>query len=444
MGKKFLLVVLLYAVLSACALYAQQGNGSNCMGRTFSLEEIYSLAKEKSKVIQAGILAVSEAEEAVKEARNGRLPEIDLTLSASYLGNGCLTDRNFSTGQNIDMPHFGNNFAAEAVQLIYGGGAVNNGIALARLNRQMAGVNLNASESGVRFMLTGFYLNLFKLHNIIKVYDKNIALANRLVEQTHMRANEGVALENDITRHELRLKNLELARTRAINDANILNAHLVTLLELPQETYILPDSTLIESSLPVENENYWQKVAASEAYPLQQSSLAIKMGERQERLAKSERLPKLALVAANHFDGPITIEVPVIDKNFNYWYVGLGVSFKLSSLYKSGKTIRRAALATERSRRQYENAQEEVSVAVKADYIKYIEAYEEAKTLEKSLELANGNYDVIYNRYNNDIALITDMLDAANQKLEAELQLVNARINIVFNYYKLRNTAGTL
>lgn len=444
MSKKLLLVILLSTVLQNSRIFAQPDKPCSIKGRVLTLEELYSLAHNNSKTIQAGILAVGEAEEAVKEARNGRLPEIDLTLSASYLGNGCLTDRNFKNGQNIDMPHFGNNFAAEAVQVIYGGGAINNSIALAKLNQEMANVNLNASESGVRFMLTGFYLNLFKLRNIIKVYDQNIKLAEQILADTRLRADEGVALENDITRHELRLKNLELARTRAINDADILNAHLVTLLDLPQETYILPDSTIIDSSLPLENENYWQKVAESQAYPLQQSSLAIKMGERQERLAKSERLPKLALVAANHFDGPITIEVPVIDKNFNYWYVGLGVSFKLSSLYKSGKTIRRASMATERTRRQYENAQEEVLMAVKSDYIKYMEAYEEAKTLAKSLELANDNYNVINNRYANDIALITDMLDAANQKLDAELQLVNARINIVFNYYKLKNTAGTL
>jgi len=42
------------------------------------------------------------------------------------------------------------------------------------------------------------------------------------------------------------------------------------------------------------------------------------------------------------------------------------------------------------------------------------------------------------------MALITDMLDASNSKLEAELQLVNARINIVFNFYKLLYISGTI
>ncbi len=35
------------------------------------------------------------------------------------------------------------------------------------------------------------------------------------------------------------------------------------------------------------------------------------------------------------------------------------------------------------------------------------------------------------------MALITDMLDAANSKLDAEQLLVNARINIIQNYYRL-------
>lgn len=65
-------------------------------------------------------------------------------------------------------------------------------------------------------------------------------------------------------------------------------------------------------------------------------------------------------------------------------------------------------------------------------------------TQKKSLELAEQNYDVINNRYLNDLALITDMLDAGNSKLSAELQVVNARINILFNYYKLKKATGTL
>ena len=63
---------------------------------------------------------------------------------------------------------------------------------------------------------------------------------------------------------------------------------------------------------------------------------------------------------------------------------------------------------------------------------------------KKSLELAQQNYQVVNNRYLNGLALITDMLDASNQKLNAELQVVNAEINILFNYYQLKKTVGSL
>ena len=94
--------------------------------RVVTLDEVFDLAEEHSKTLEVGRAALREAEAVVTEAKGGRLPEISLSASASYLGNGLLTDRNFSNAQNIEMPHFGNNFAVEASQLIYGGGAVNN------------------------------------------------------------------------------------------------------------------------------------------------------------------------------------------------------------------------------------------------------------------------------------------------------------------------------
>ena len=47
-------------------------------------------------------------------------------------------------------------------------------------------------------------------------------------------------------------------------------------------------------------------------------------------------------------------------------------------------------------------------------------------------------------RYLNQLALITDMLDASNIRLNAELQEVDARINIVYAYYKMKYIAGTI
>ena len=136
--------------------------------------------------------------------------------------------------------------------------------------------------------------------------------------------------------------------------------------------------------------------------------------------------------------------MPPIDKNFNYWYVGVGVKYNIASLYKSNKSLKRSRLTTRRALQQYDDAKEQTELAVKADYIRYMEAHEQLNTQIKNVELANQNYAIVNNRYKNDMALITDMLDASAAKLSAEQQLVNARINIIYHYYKLLYVSGTL
>ncbi len=87
---------------------------------------------------------------------------------------------------------------------------------------------------------------------------------------------------------------------------------------------------------------------------------------------------------------------------------------------------------------------ENTGLAVRADYTRYLEAYEELNTQIKSVELADRNYSTVSTRYAADMALITDMLDAANAQLDAQQRLVNARINIIYYYYKLLFTSGKI
>lgn len=113
MSKVRLLIMVFCASLCAMGSYAQQNY-------LLTLEQMFALADENSKTLQAENAATVEAQQAVKVARSGHLPDIDISLSASYLGNGTLMERNFSNAQGIKMPHFGNNFAVQATQLIYG------------------------------------------------------------------------------------------------------------------------------------------------------------------------------------------------------------------------------------------------------------------------------------------------------------------------------------
>ena len=342
------------------------------------------------------------------------------------------------------MPHFGNNFALEASLVVYAGGAISHSIALAELQHQLAQLDKEKNKQDIRFLLVGNYLELYQLHNQAEVYKKNIEQTRRLLEDIKAKQQEGLAIKNDITRYELQLKSLELALIQIENSQKIINNQLVTTLGLPQETLIEADTGIIRELPFLSPESQWQTTANTSSPILKQAQLGIQQAEQQEKIAKAEQLPSVALFASEHLDGPITIEVPPIDKNFNYWYIGIGVKFNIASVYKSSKKVRLAKLSTQKSIENEQLLQDNIQTAVKAAHIRFAESFTTYDTRLKSLELADQNYEMIRYRYLNDLALITDMLDASNSKLNAELQVANARIDILYHYCQLKKAAGIL
>ena len=91
-----------------------------------------------------------------------------------------------------------------------------------------------------------------------------------------------------------------------------------------------------------------------------------------------------------------------------------------------------------------EMVKEELATAIEAAYIRYLESIKVYQTQLKGVQLASENYDVVKNRYLNNLVLITEMLDAENAKIDAELQAINAQINILFQQYQLKKLSGTL
>ena len=389
--------------------------------RQMGIEELFRLADEQSKSIQAYRTGTEAAAEALKAAKAQRLPDVNVSLSASYLGNGKLWDRDFGNAMTVDIPHFGNNFALEAQQVVYAGGAVSSGIRQAELGRVLAELDLQKNVQEIRFLQAGHYLNLYKLDNQIRVLQKNLELTEEVIANMKARREQGTVLKNDITRYELQKEQLNLQLSKVKDARQIANHQLVTTLHLPEGTEIAPDTSLLERQILTLAEDDWQNMAAGNNILLKQSQAAIQMNEQKVKQERSERLPHISIVAADHLDGPITIEVPALDNNFNYWYIGIGIKYNISSLFKNNKKLKQARLN-----------------------VRQLTAFTDLRTQENSVKLADENYNVTENRYKNEMALLTDMLDASNMKLTADLGLANARINILYNYYKMKYITHTL
>ena len=429
-------ILLLMAVTAGTVARAQQGQ------TTMTVDKLFQLIESNSKTLQVKKTSVEFAEKSIEAAKSSRLPDIGVKASVSYNGDVLVSDRDFSDMEGFSAPHLGNSFALEAQQVVYAGGAVSAAIRMAELGKKQAEAGLTLTRQQQRFMALGQFLDLYKLSKRKQVYEENIATTKKLIENIEQKHQQGMALRNDITRYELQMESLRLGLRKLEDQQVILNHQLCNQLGLASTT-IVP---VVETELSNQggNEAQWQQTAVESSPLMEQSRLDIQMADQELKMARSEMLPKVAVFAADMLNGPFVYDLPPKDINVNNWYVGIGIQYSLSSLFKSNKKVQRARLRTRQSNEQERATAESLNNDMQQVWTLYQQSYVELDTQKKSVKLARQNYEVVNERYLSQLALVTDMLDASNTLLNAELNEVDARINIIYAYYRMKFISGTL
>lgn len=430
-----------------------------------SLQQLYDLADHYNQQIVVSQTGLRAASEAVMAAKNAMLPNVELSGSGSYIGDATLMSRGFSTNGTTDViiagigpqkvrngrqetPHWGNSFTAQVSQIIYAGGAIRAGIRITELGEQMATLDVEKNRQEVRFLITGYYLDLYKLQNQQMVIDRNIHLTEKVIKDMEARCRQGMVLKNDITRYELQLMTLQLTKEKLKDAQSIINHQLCTTLHMADKKVIVVDTTKLNQEIAslktIANEHNWQQMASENNIGIRQADVAIQLAEQKIKTTNAASLPSLALIAEDNLFGPYTNDLIPVNANVNAWFVGIGLKYDLGSLWKNKHNINHARIHHQQSQEQLVLARENVEKSVQAGYVNFLTSFKEVETQLKQVELATQNYDVVQNRYQNQLALLTDMLDASSMKLSADMALVNAQISLLYNYYKLKYISNTL
>lgn len=456
MNKTIIGVLVVCAAMCPCRVTAQM---------VMTLQQLYEKAERESKIISVDKIGLDAANEAVEVAKGEMLPKVNASLSVSYIGSALLMSRGFSTSGQTDVivpgfgpqkvdngfqdnPHWGNMFSLQAMQVIYTGGALTAGIRMAELSKELAVLDISKSRQEVRLMLTGFYLDLCKMRNLIEVIDRNIGQTKKVIENMEARKRQGMVLQREITRYELQLKNMELSRVKLEDAMQIINHQLVTTLHLPEQTEVVPDMGMLDddymSLQELASHEVWKSAALDNNVGVRKTELLAEMEEQKLRTVRAERLPAVALVVEDNFFGPYTSDLIPVNANVNSWFVGVGVKYNLSSLWTNRHKMNKAKFNLMQSQERAELAKEGVDNEVNAAYVNLLTAFKEEQTMRKQVELAQQNYSVVFKRYQNGLSLLTDMLDASSMTLAADMDLVNARLAMLYAYYKLKYATNTL
>ena len=435
---KYLILVL---VLFASGMgYSQNIDLSNL--RVLKLEEALQLGIQNNKQLKMATTDVAIANENLSQSKIAKAPRIGLNAGYNYIGNPKIYEGFYD--QSITVDYFNNQSSANIVgsMPIYAGGAINDMINQQQLISNIKESVVKMTEAEVKLAIVQQYFTLEKLYRQIEVTKQNIINTDLRIKQLQSRVSNGQNLKSDLLRTELQQSRFKVSVFQDANNIKLVSNYLDILIGLPTDTVLKPEVS--EAMIPTEIINLEESL--SEAYKnrveIKQSEIGVQLSESSLSLTRSGFKPN---VNANFM---LNTQYPAQWPNYpnilNYWAAGVSLNWDISSFYNLKHRVSANKFEIEKSNTALENTKDQIDKEVKTVFVRFVESRENIITFKKDVELSLSNYKIVKSRYDNDFALISDMVDAELQVNGAKISLINANLDLIIQYYSLQYAMGKL
>ena len=437
LGLKFLFFTL--ACTNTSVSFAQDSPGP---AKKIRFDEAILLGIQNNKQLKIANTNLAIANENVSQAKIAKMPRVGLSAGYTYIGDPKLYDGFYDS--NITVDYFNHMGFANVVSSvpIYSGGSINNRIEQQKMLSQMQESVVKMTEAEVKNAITEQYFTLEKLYRQIEVTRQNIINTDLRINQLKSRVNNGQNLKSDLLRTELQQSNFKVSVFRSTNTIELISNYLDILIGFPTNTILKPE--VAESMLPTENIDLQQSLteAFQNREEIKRAEIGIKISESSLSLTKSGFRPNINANLILNTEYPA--QWPSYVNILNYWAAGVSLSWDISSFYTLKHRISGDKLEIDKSNIALAITKDQIGTEVKNAYIRYAESKENIKTYKKDVELSMSNYKIVKSRYDNDFALISEIVDAELQLNNSRISLVNANLDLIIQYYSLQYAMGKL
>jgi len=436
----FRILLLALAFFDIMMLFAQNDSLGNA--KPIRLQEALLLGAQNNRQLKMVSLDAAIAEENISQAKSVQLPRIALNGGYTYIGNPKLYEGFYE--ESITVDYFNHQAFANIVSSmpIYSGGLIQKKIEQQKLLSQMQESAVKMTQAEVKNAITVYYFTLEKLYRQIEVTKQNIVNTDLRLNQLKSRVDNGQNLKSDLLRTELQQSAFKVSVFRNTNDIELVSNYLDILIGLPTNTILKPQ--IEENNIP--SEEIKLQNSLSEAFQnreeIKRAEISIQLSESNLNITKSGFQPN---INANLI---LNTEYPAQWPNYvniiNYWAAGISLNWDISSFYTIKHRIRGDKMQVDKSNIALEATKNQIENEVKTAFVKYEESKRNITTYKKDVELSLSNYKIVKSRYDNDFALISDMVDAELQLNNAKISLVNANLDLIIQYYSLQFAMGKL
>jgi len=434
------LLIILLSILYLSNLQAQEV-------KKLFLQEAFNLAIQNSKQLKLDSLKKQSLDIRKEQIKGAMVPVVGVSASYTRLSNNIdpfvITIPGVGGFEiNTNIPNQFNNRATVQQPIFQG---LKNWNTLKALDQQKlaADFDVQKDKDDVKLMIVQAYYNLYKLQQTNALLDSNIAQTQVRVDDLTRLKNVGIILNNDVMRAQLQKTNLLVNKADVESGIETANFNLNILLGLDGTTKFAVEDP---SSVTNPDDATQSLIAAAfGARPeLKAQDYRSKAADYQIKASKSAYMPTVNAVGNGYYSNPNQRMFPPEAKFKATWDIGVSVSWNIMQLY----TARAVVNDSKNQKAQLQIATAQIKDAIQTDVNANVQALKVAQLkidlAQQAIDQATENRRILNNRFNSQIALLSDVLEGDVLLLQAQANLLNAKADVAIAGYKLQRSLGTI
>ncbi len=412
-------------------------------GRKLSLDEAIDLSIKNSKPLRAAHARIDQAAANTTVSKQSQLP--DFKISGSYLR---------LTQPNIDLQYKSNSGGSAAAPIkvnqaaygtanlslpVFSGFKIQYGIRSSEFLEKAAVLDADQDREAVIMNTIDAFTNLYKARANLRVIQENLAQSrSRDTDFANLEKN-GLLARNDKLKALLQTANIELTMADVENNMKLAMVNMNIMLGLPEETVIIPDSASLVEPRDIKSVQEYEQLALQNRKDMQAISYRKKASEVGIQSAKADYFPSLAVTG-----GYIVADIPSFITITNAVTFGVGLSYNVSSLWKTNAHVTGARAKLAEVQANEEELYDELRVQVNQAYEDLLTADKKIQVSQIAIDQGIENYKIVKNKYENSLLTVTDLLDANALMLQSQISLELAKADAIVAYNTLLERAGVL
>lgn len=412
--------------------------------KVLSLEEAIRLGLDNSKQLKLSRARVDEAVAQYNQVKDRELPTAN--GSVAYNHAEILNDKFvLGGGEPFDLPTRSDAYIGtlSLQQMVFQGNKLKFAKLSTELLTSVSKLDVEKNRQEVTYNIINGYLNLYKVAQSQKVVEQNLDVIERQIKQSQRFFEQGLVTQNEVLRFQLQKSNVQLTALDLENNRKIVNYNLDLLLGLPETATIkiaeLPVANSVNAGLP----NYLDTALAGRE-ELKQIDLRTQVAEYNIKSTKANVLPSLGVGASMYYINPSGKFVPPINEYLAPVALAATLSWNIGSLWTNKHKVAEANIQKEETLINKEILKDQVKSEVNSDYQNYLKATQRIEILQTSIAQARENDRILESKYKNNIASVTDRIDANTQLFQSEINLELAKADAMLAYYTLLKSTGNL